>query len=97
MTEIQVHRSDVEHMLARFTVRVRDDGSESVHEVTLSASDFDRLGVPYRSPEEFVRACFEFLLEREPKEQILSSFDVSAIATYFPEFDERISSRRSPP
>ncbi len=91
MTEIQVHRSDVEHMLSRFTVRIREDGSESVHDVTLSASDFGRLGVPYRSPEEFVRACFEFLLERESKEQILSSFDVSVIATYFPEFEDRIS------
>lgn len=91
MTEIHVHRSDVERMLSRFTVRIREDGSESVHDVTLSASDFGRLGVPYRSPEEFVRACFEFLLERESKEQILSSFDVSVIATYFPEFEDRIS------
>jgi hypothetical protein len=91
MTDIQVHRDDVEHMLSRFTVRIREDGSESVHEVTLSASDFGRLGENYRSPEEFIRACIEFLLEREPKEQILSSFDVSVIATYFPEFDDRIS------
>ena len=91
MTEILVQRSDVEHMLSKFIVRIREDGSESVHEVSLSARDFGRLGVPYRSPEEFVRACFEFLLEREPKEQILSSFDVSAISTYFPEFEDRIS------
>ncbi len=97
MTEIKVHRSDVEHMLSRFTVRVREDGSESVHEVTLSASDFGRLGEPYRSPEGFIRACFEFLLEREPKEQILSSFDVSVIATYFPEFEDRISAPEPPP
>lgn len=97
MTEIQVHRSDVEHMLSRFAVRIREDGSESVHEVTLSASDFDRLGEPYRSPEEFIRACFEFLLEREPKEQVLSSFDVSMIATYFPDFEDRISSREPSP
>ncbi len=97
MTEIEVHGSDVEHMLSRFTVRVREDGSESVHEVTLSASDFARLGEPYSSPEELIRACFEFLLEREPKEQILSSFDVSAIPTYFPEFEERISAPEPPP
>jgi hypothetical protein len=97
MTEILVDRNDVEHMLSRFTVRIREDGSESVHDVTLSASDFDRLGKPYRSPEEFVRACFEFLLERESKEQILASFDVSAISTYFPQFDDRISSREPRP
>ena len=93
MTEILVDRNDVECILSRFTVRIREDGSESVHEVTLSASDFERLGKPYRSPEEFVRACFEFLLERESKEQILGSFDVSAISTYFPEFEDRISGR----
>jgi hypothetical protein len=97
MTEILVDRNDVEHMLSRFAVRIREDGSESVHDVTLSASDFDRLGKPYRSPEEFVRACFEFLLERESKEQILASFDVSAISTYFPQFDDRISSREPRP
>ena len=92
MSEILVQRSDVERVRSRFTVRIREDGSESVHEVSLSSSDLGRLGVPYRSPEEFVRACFEFLLEREPKEQILHSFDVSAISTYFPEFEDRISS-----
>jgi hypothetical protein len=97
MTEIQVDRSDVEHMLSRFAVRIREDGSETVHEVTVSASDFGRLGEPYRSPEDFIRACFEFLLEREPKEQILRSFDVSVIATYFPEFEDRITRPAPPP
>jgi hypothetical protein len=96
MSDIQVHRTDVERMLSRFTVRIREGGSESVHDVTLSASDFERLGGGYRSPEEFIRACIEFLLEREPKEQILTSFDVSVIATYFPEFEERISASQPP-
>ena len=32
-----------------------------------------------------------FLLEREPKESILRSFDVSQIATYFPEFEAEIT------
>jgi len=91
MTEIHVTRNDIERMLSRFQVTVVDDRSESSHQVTLSANDFERLGKPYRSPEEFVRACFEFLLEREPKEQILPSFDVSVIATYFPEFERRIA------
>ncbi len=45
----------------------------------------------YPGPEEFIRACFDFLLEREPKESILRSFDVSQIATYFPEFEAEIT------
>lgn len=73
-----------------FTVLVSDDEGTSEHGVTVSADDYERLGVGYRSSEEFVRACFEFLLEREPKESILARFDVSVISRYFPEFEETI-------
>ena len=90
MREIQVRRTDVEQFLSRFEVKVVDDDGSSEHEVTLSGADFERLGRSYRSAEEFVRACLEFLLEREPKEQILGSFDVSQIRTYFPEFEQEI-------
>jgi hypothetical protein len=59
--------------------------------VTLAPHDLDRLGARYASPEDLVRACFEFLLEREPKESILSSFDVSVIGRSFPGFEGAIS------
>ena len=62
--------------------------------VTLSGADWDRLGTGYRSPEMFVEACFTFLLQRESKEQILTSFDVSQISGYFPDFERQIASRR---
>jgi hypothetical protein len=55
-------------------------------------ADLEPLGAG-RSPEAFVRDCFAFLLEREPKESILSSFDVGVIGRYFPEF-ERLIARR---
>ncbi len=90
MAEITVERRDVERFLSRFDVVVTQDGTSSRHDVSLSAADFERLGGNYHSPEEFVRACFEFLLAREPKESILSAFDVSEIARYFPEFDRTI-------
>jgi hypothetical protein len=77
----------------RFRVRVAEDDSSTEHEVAVSAVDLERLGAGYPSPEAFVRACFEFLLEREPKEAILRSFDVTLIGRYFPEFDSTI--RRS--
>jgi hypothetical protein len=77
----------------RFRVRVAEDDSSTEHEVAVSAADLERLGAGYPSPEAFVRACFEFLLEREPKEAILRSFDVTLIGRYFPEFDSTI--RRS--
>jgi len=73
----------------RFDVSVRQDGSSTEHRVTLSRSDLERLGSG-RAPEDLVRACFGFLLEREPKESILPSFDISVIGRYFPEFEREI-------
>jgi hypothetical protein len=74
----------------RFRVRVDEGGSSTEHEVAVSAEDLERLGAGYPSPEAFVRACFDFLLEREPKESILRSFDVTVIGRYFPEFETTI-------
>jgi len=88
--EIEVSRADVEQFMSRFLVRVKDGGEVSSHVVTLSGADYERLGGAYRSPEAFVEACFEFLLAREPKEQILGTFDVSQISGYFPEFESEI-------
>lgn len=79
-----------ERFLTRYQVEVREDDSTTEHDVTLSATDFERLGGD-RTPEAFVRDCFEFLLTREPKEQILRSFDISVIGRYFPEFERTIA------
>ena len=87
MATITVSRQDAE----RFRVRVDEGGSRTEHEVTLSAADLRRLGGGYPAAEELVRACFEFLLEREPKESILRRFDVSVIGRYFPEFETAIA------
>ena len=90
MPEIEVSRADVEQFMSRFLVRLKDGDDVSSHVVTLSGADYDRLGGTYRTPEEFVKACFEFLLVRESKEQILGTFDVSQISGYFPEFESVI-------
>jgi hypothetical protein len=74
----------------RFQVVVRDGDGETRHDVTASTPLVERLGSAYSSPEEFVRACFAFLLEREPKESILREFDVADIPRYFPEFEREI-------
>jgi hypothetical protein len=88
--EIEVSRADVERFMSRFLVRVKEGDEVSSHVVTMSRADYERLGGNYRSPEEFVRACFEFLLAREPREQILGKFDISQIGGYFPEFESEI-------
>jgi hypothetical protein len=89
VAEIHVERTGANGQIV-FEVRVTEAESESRHEVTLSEEDYRRLGEGYGSPDEFVRACFEFMLEREPMESILPSFDISAISQYFPEFEETI-------
>ena len=37
-----------------------------------------------------VRRSFEFLLEREPPESILRSFDLTVIGRYFPDYERVI-------
>lgn len=76
-----------------FMVTIAEHGGRTRHEVTLDDADFERLKGSSPSPEEFVRRCFEFLLERESKESILPEFDVSVISRYFPEFERDIASR----
>jgi hypothetical protein len=90
LAEIQVTRRDVERPPWRFHVTVREGGSSTSHDVTVSSEDFERLGSSHGSPEDFVHACFAFLLEREAKESILAEFDVKVIGRYFPDFESRI-------
>ena len=44
-------------------------------------------------PERLIQASFEFLLEREPKEAILSEFELPVIERYFPEYPREIGAR----
>jgi hypothetical protein len=87
MPDIDVTRAGVG---SPFVVRVSEGSSASEHEVSIDDADLERLGGGYPSPEDFIRSCFEFLLAREPKEQILERFDVSVIGRYFPEFEREI-------
>ncbi len=42
------------------------------------------------SKEELIKNSFDFLLERESKESILSRFDLRVISRYFPEYEQEI-------
>jgi hypothetical protein len=79
--------ADPAHALA-FEVVVRDARSESRHRVTISAEDAARFAKLGADPPRAVEAAMEFLLEREPKEAILTAFDIRVIRRYFPEFDD---------
>jgi hypothetical protein len=74
----------------RFDVVVREDKSESRHDVTMSAEICARLTAGRHTPERCITAAFRFLLDREAKESILSRFDIEMISRYFPEFEREL-------
>jgi hypothetical protein len=61
------------------------DGTSSSHVVRVWPSDVARYA-PDCTPEELLEASFRFLLEREPKEAILTRFDLPVIERYFPDY-----------
>ena len=73
-----------------FEVRIMENGSESRHRVTLTPEVYHRLSGGKIGPEELIKRSFEFLLEREPKESILSEFDLPLIGHYFPEYEREL-------
>jgi hypothetical protein len=82
----------------RCRVTVRDARSSSTHDVTVSGDDATRLAAAtdVGDVERLLYETFDFLLEREPKESILSSFDLSVVSRYFPEYEHEIQSRLAP-
>lgn len=78
-----------------FQVRVAEGNTESSHRVTLKPEYLNRLAHGKIESQDLVRRAFEFLLEREPKESILSRFDLQDIQRYFPDFEREIERRFS--
>lgn len=93
---IEVRRDVEEIDPMTFEVIVSEGGGETRHRVTLARATYDRLTSGAHAPERCIDAAFRFLLDREPKEAILGRFDVSVIATYFPEFERELPRYLSP-
>ncbi len=74
----------------RYTVTVSDARSETRHTVTVRPAYAEKLTGGKVAVETLVERSFEFLLAREPKEDILPEFDLSVIARYFPEYESEI-------
>jgi hypothetical protein len=74
------------------SVTVRDGADATHHVVDVVGDVLDELASGH-TPEELVRESFVFLLEREPRESILRSFELPVIARYFPEFPDEIRRR----
>jgi len=73
-----------------YTVIVQEGASRSQHTVTLEDAYYRKLTAGRITPEELIHRSFEFLLAREPKDSILSRFELSVIQRYFPEYEKKI-------
>jgi hypothetical protein len=73
-----------------FHVVIQESGKETHHQVTMSVGDYDRFTNGSCPPERCVEAAFRLLLDREPKEAILSRFDVHVISRDFPDFETKL-------
>ena len=90
--EIEVKRVDENN----FVVEVREGKSRTEHRVSFDDEYYNTLlkvksgEVGEISKERVIEKSFEFLLKRESKESILSSFDMRVIKRYFPEYESEI-------
>lgn len=73
----------------KFAVVVRDEKGETHHVVTMAPATYQDLTAGLHSPAACVEAAFRFLLDREPKEQIIGRFDMAVIPHYYPDFKQR--------
>ena len=74
-----------------FRVKVEEGSSLTTHDVAVPRGFLEKVAWS-KTPEELIRSSFKFLLEREPKESILESFELPAISQYFPEYDQAVRS-----
>ena len=96
MAEIDVH-CDEARAGDRWVcdVTVHDADGSSRHEVGIHASQRTALEADAGrdGAERLVRETFRFLLEREPKESILPTFEIDVVGRYFPEYEAEIRRR----
>jgi hypothetical protein len=82
----------------RCTVTIDDGRGTSTHDVTVATDGAVDLAAAADAAdvERLVYETVAFLLERESKESILRSFDITIVSRYFPEFEHEIRSRLAP-
>lgn len=78
-----------------YRVEITDDQGMSSHEVTIPDGYADELGAGGVPHTDLVFESIRFLLEREPKEQIMGRFELPVIARYFPDYEDTIGDRVS--
>ena len=83
---------EVEHLQSdEYQVTVLEGNSRTSHKVTAQPDYCQKLTGGNIPVEELLRRSFEFLLQRESKEAILRSFDLTVIGRYFPEYEHEMA------
>ena len=77
----------------RCDVRTGDDVDATQHAVTVMAATLANLAPEDGDPVRLVTESFRFLLEREPRESILRTFELPVIGRYFPDWEEQVRTR----
>jgi len=77
----------------QFMVRVEEEDTSKDYSVALDDYYYQKLTGGKITKEQLLKKSFEFLLEREPKESILSKFNLKVISSYFPEYEKVIKSK----
>lgn len=77
----------------QFIVKVEEKSTAKEYLVTIDDDYYRILTGGKITKEELLRKSFEFLLERESKESILSKFNLKVINNYFPEYEKVIKSK----
>ena len=89
MTTIEINKSEIGTGWI-FEVTV-SNGNSTTHKVNLTREYYNHLSLSDTTPTKLVEGSFRFLLEREPKEMILRTFDLKIISHYFSEYEKKIS------
>lgn len=90
MANIVVQSAHSNNEVLTFNVDVIEGESKTRHKVEIDRDMYQSITDGKITPEELIQCSFEFLLERESKESILSSFNISIISRYFPEYEREI-------
>jgi hypothetical protein len=90
MPEITIERVSEDDAKTVFNVAIDEGGGETAHTVEVPAEYYKKLTGGRITAEDLVVRTFRFLLQREPKEMIMSSFDLPVVGRYFPEYESLI-------
>jgi len=88
--DIKAHIQSQDNQEIQCLVTVSDEKSTSKHIVKVNRKLLAELNVHPNDIKRFVKASFQFLLERESKESILPEFEIMDIAKYFPQYEQEI-------